>query len=584
MANEIAQWLEGLGLGQYAQTFADNDVDFEVLPDLTDDELRELGLSLGHRKKLLRAVESRNEQSVAPDTTTTRPTHETPSREAERRQLTVLFCDLVGSTALSSRLDPEDMRDVLGAYQNACAGVIARYDGFVAKFMGDGVYAYFGYPRAHEDDAERAINAGLGIVEAVGALDHDLQVRIGVATGTVAVGDIVGEGASEEANVVGEAPNLAARLQEIAAPDTVVIGEATRALVGELFETEDLGARDLKGFAVPVSAWAVLRAHQSKTRFEATRGANLSRMVGREEEMVALMRRWERSKSGEGQVVLISGEPGIGKSRLVHEFRNRITDETSFVRTFQCSPQHSASALFPFIEIANQAIGLLPDDSAETKLDKLEAWICSANQSPEELAPVYGPAYGIDTTARYPPLDVSPERNKQLLMEALTDRLTKASEFHSGCLLTYEDAHWIDATSLDYLDLQVGQILNLAAIQVRAEGISQRVRPDEIETAAFPGYEGRGQIKQQSQQPARPQGGHPRREHGDEHGQAGHEAGRNPAECMQHQHRAETEFRCNDEKRNTHECRPPHESSSSAPTPASVVSSSSSFNVTLDNS
>ena len=466
MANDIAHWLDGHGLGQYAQAFADNDVDFEVLPDLTDDELRELGLSLGHRKKLLRAIENRNEQSVAPETTTRQATHEAHPREAERRQLTVLFCDLVGSTALASRLDPEDMREVLRSYQDACAGVVKRHEGFVAKYMGDGVLVYFGYPTAHEDDAERAINAGLGIVEAVGGLAHDLQVRIGVATGTVAVGDIIGEGSSEEAAIVGEAPNLAARLQEIAEPDTVVIGEATRALVGDLFEAEDLGARDFKGFSDKLGAWAVLRPHAAKSRFEATRGAGLSTLVGRDEEMAALMRRWERSKTGDGQVVLLSGEPGIGKSRLIHEFRNRVADGISNARSFECSPQHSASTLFPFIEQTRGSIGLSPDDSDAQKLDKLEAWLRKVNQSPEELAPVFGPAYGIDTTERYPRLDVSPERYKRLLMDAFGDRMKKVSESHHGFLLTYEDAHWMDPTSLEYLDAYIDLARGLALMMI----------------------------------------------------------------------------------------------------------------------
>ncbi len=253
MADDIAQWLEGLGLGQYAQVFADHEIELTDIPFLIEDDLKELGLPIGPRRRLQAAImaldgdgagaiESDSEPATAPSIAI--------SPEAERRQLTVLFCDLVGSTALSSQLDLEDMRNVLSAYQEACAGVIDRYEGYVAKFMGDGVYAYFGYPTAHEDDAERAINAGLGIVEAVGGLEHDLQVRIGVATGTVAVGDIVGEGASEEANVVGEAPNLAGRLQEIAGPNTVVIGESTQRLASGLFETADLGKRELKGFAV----------------------------------------------------------------------------------------------------------------------------------------------------------------------------------------------------------------------------------------------------------------------------------------------------------------------------------------------
>ncbi len=229
MADDIAQWLEGLGLGQYATAIADNGVDFDILPRLSDDELKELGFGLGDRHRLKAAIEALDGDSSVETAAVERP-HETTPPEAERRQLTVMFCDLVGSTALSARLDPEDMRDVIRSYQDACAGVVTRYEGFVAKYMGDGVLVYFGYPTAHEDDAERALNAGLGIVEAVGDLEGDLQVRIGIATGMVVVGDIVGEGVSREAAIIGETPNLAARLQEIAGPNTVVIAETTHGL------------------------------------------------------------------------------------------------------------------------------------------------------------------------------------------------------------------------------------------------------------------------------------------------------------------------------------------------------------------
>ena len=266
MAEDIAQWLDRLGLGQYEQAFAENDIDLRALPHLSDDDLKELGLSLGHRRILQGALSAQNESRQPATTNIPQDTTETSAfQAAERRQLTVLFCDLVGSTELSANLDPEDMRELLRAYQEACSSVIARYEGFVAKFMGDGVYAYFGYPIAHEDDAERAITAGLGIVEAVAGLEHKLAVRIGVATGNVAVGDLIGEGASEEANVVGEAPNLAARLQAIAEPNTVVIGEATHTLAGGMFETQDLGKQTFKGFDNPVPSWSIIGQRQSES-------------------------------------------------------------------------------------------------------------------------------------------------------------------------------------------------------------------------------------------------------------------------------------------------------------------------------
>ena len=348
MADDIAQWLEGLGLGQYAQVFADNDVRLDVLKDLTDADLRELGVSLGDRRRILRAITDMTEGSSAdPPTDTTSESLHSP--EAERRQLTVMFCDLVGSTALSSQLDPEDMRDVIRAYQDACAGVVTRYEGFIAKYMGDGVLVYFGYPTAHEDDAEHAINAGLGIVEAVAALERDLAVHIGIATGTVVVGDIVGEGASREAAITGDTPNLAARLQETTAPDTVVIAETTHALAGAMFDLEDLGNHDLKGFDEPVRVWSVSGARRTESRFDATRADRLTEIIGRDEELEMLLRRWRRAKAGEGQVALISGEPGIGKSRLVRELQDRIADEPHYRLRHQCSPYHTNSALYPVI-------------------------------------------------------------------------------------------------------------------------------------------------------------------------------------------------------------------------------------------
>ncbi len=264
-----------------------------------------------------------------------------PASEAERRQLTVMFCDMVGSTAMSTDLDPEDMRDVIRSYQGACAGVVTRYEGFVAKYMGDAVLVYFGYPTAHEDDAERAINTGLGIVAAVNELEHDLAVRIGIATGMVVVGDIVGEGASQEAAITGETPNLAARLQEIAEPNAVVIAETTRTLAGGMFELNDLGGHDFKGFSETVWVWSVSGARTAESRFDATRAKDLTELIGRDEEMEILLRRWQRAKVGEGQVVLISGEPGIGKSRLARELQDRIAGEPHYRLRHQCSPYHA---------------------------------------------------------------------------------------------------------------------------------------------------------------------------------------------------------------------------------------------------
>jgi class 3 adenylate cyclase len=326
---QIADWRKKLGMSEYAQRFAENDIDMAVLPDLTDQHLKDLGVSLGHRLKMLRAIRDLTGASVAV-TASSAPVETVPTRrdEAERRQLTVMFCDLVGSTALSARLDPEDLRGIIGAYHRCCTEWIERNGGFIAKYMGDGVLAYFGYPRAHEHDAERAVHAGLGLVEAVPKLatsaDSPLQVRVGMATGLVVVGDLIGAGAAQEQAVVGETPNLAARLQALAEPGAVVIASSTRRLTGGLFDYRDLGSVPLKGFAENVPAWQVLRVGTVESRFEALRATTTS-LVGRDEEIELLLRRWEQAKTGDGQVVLISGEPGIGKSRIAQTVVERLS-------------------------------------------------------------------------------------------------------------------------------------------------------------------------------------------------------------------------------------------------------------------
>jgi len=310
---DIDGWLHGIGLEEYAQTFRDNAIDADVLCDLTDEHLRELGLPLGARLKLLRAVAalSTGQTPVSPEITTP-----APRTDAERRQVTVMFSDLVGSTALSARMDPEDLREVITAYQKCVAETVGRFGGFVAKYMGDGVLIYFGYPQAHEDDAERAVRGGLELIAAVGDLKTHapLQTRVGMATGLVVVGDLIGSGSAQEQAVVGKTPNLAARLQGMAEPDMVVIAEGTRNLLGNLFDFKDLGAKDLKGIAGPVRVFAVLRASSAEGRFEAMHATGLTDLVGREEEFDLLLRRWSKAKTGEGQVVLLSGEAGIGST------------------------------------------------------------------------------------------------------------------------------------------------------------------------------------------------------------------------------------------------------------------------------
>src|ERR1700726_3040894 len=326
---QIGDWLKKLGMSEYAERFEENRIDPSVLPDLTDQDLERLGVLLGDRRKMARASrELAGHAPLAPHFPAV--TEARQQDAAERRQLTVMFCALVGSTTLSARLDPEDLREIIGAYQRCCAVQIELSGGFVAKYMGDGVLAYFGYPQAHEHDAERAVRAGLALVEAVPKLTTaggvPLQVRVGIATGLVVVGDLIGAGAAQEQAVVGETPNLAARLQALAEPGAVVISSSTRRLTGGLFEYRDLGTVTLKGFAENVPAWQALGASGAESRFEAMH-ATTTPLVGRGEEIDLLLRRWEQAKGGDGCVVLISGEPGIGKSRIAQSILERLSGE-----------------------------------------------------------------------------------------------------------------------------------------------------------------------------------------------------------------------------------------------------------------
>jgi class 3 adenylate cyclase len=358
---DIGTWLHGLGLQQYEQAFRDNAIDAAILPELTADDLKDLGVSLvGHRRRLLAAI-SALRSGVAPDSVAAAPI-------VERRQLTVMFCDLVGSTALSVRRDPEDLRDLIGAYHHAVAEVVKRFEGFVARYMGDGILIYFGYPRAHEDDAERAARCALAVVEAVSSLKlaDELQARIGIATGMVVVG-----GGAPDHDVVGETPNLAARLQSLAEPNAVLIDENTRRLIGGLFEYRDLGAVEARGFAGTVSAWQVLRPSTVVSRFEALRASSPSPLVGRSEELQFLLRRWERTKKADGQVVLLSGEPGIGKSRMTAALAARLVEEPHYHLRYFCAPHHQGTALYPVITQLEHAASFARDDPPAAKLEKL---------------------------------------------------------------------------------------------------------------------------------------------------------------------------------------------------------------------
>ncbi|OAE99847.1 hypothetical protein AYJ54_32355 [Bradyrhizobium centrolobii] len=457
---QIADWLNILGLGQYAQRFAENDIDPSVLRDLTDYDLEKLGVSLGHRKKMLRAIAELAETGPRPV--------RTPWTAAERRQLSVMFADLVGSTALSTRLDAEDLREIIGKYHRCCAEQIEKSGGFVARYMGDGVLAYFGYPRADEDDAERAVCAGLALVAAVAGLDVGpsarLRVRVGIATGLVIVGDLIGDGASQEHGVVGETPNLASRLQALAEPDTMVIDGSTRRLVGGLFEYFALGSVSITGFSDPVPVWRVIGANAVDSRFEALRIARTP-LLGRDEEIELLMRRWQQIKRGDGSVVLISGEPGIGKSRLAETVLERLSDDPHIRLRRFCSPHHQDSALFPTISQLERAAGFRRDDTDRQRLDKLEALLAESDADLSEAVPLIADLLSVPIGNGYPPLSLTPQKRKEKTLGVLLAQLEGLAA-RRPVLMVFEDVHWIDPTSLDLLDRIVDRVATLRVLLI----------------------------------------------------------------------------------------------------------------------
>ena len=469
---DIVVWLRSLGLGKYEAAFRDNEIDETVLPNLTAEDLKDLGVSIvGHRRKILDAITALRADAVskAPSADVA-PAKITPSAHpedrAERRQVTVMFSDLVGSTALSARMDPEDLREVINGYQKSVAETVGRFGGFVAKYMGDGVLVYFGYPQAHEDDAERAVRAGLELVAAVGGLETHapLQTRVGIATGLVIVGDLIGSGASQEQAIVGETPNLAARLQGVAVPNMVVIADSTRRLLGRLFELEDLGAQDLKGIAAPVRAWAALRPSSVESCFEALHAGGLTELVGREEELELLLRRWSKAKTGEGQVVLLSGEPGIGKSRLTAALLECAASEPHTRLRYFCSPQHTDSALYPINSQMERAAGFGQDDTAQARLDKLDA-LLEQSFTPRQDAALLSEMLSLPNDGRYPTLELAPQQRRQKTLEALTAQL-EALARGKPVLMIFEDVHWIDPTSLEVLGRTVDRLRTLGVLLI----------------------------------------------------------------------------------------------------------------------
>ena len=455
---DVRKWLCGLGLEQYADLFAENRIGADVLPELTEADLKDLDIPLGDRKRLLRAAASLPailEQGAGP----------VQPAGAERRHLTVMFCDLVGSTALSTRLDPEELRDVLRAYQEVCAEAVGRFDGHIAKYIGDGLLVYFGYPRAHEDDPRRAVKAGLVIVDRIASLnrsladrlDTELATRIGIDTGLVVVGEMGGGETREADAIVGETPNIAARLQDLAAPNTVAISDATRQLVEGLFEFDALGAKRLKGVSHDTPVFGVVgeRAIQSRLDLAADRG--LTPLVGRDEEIALLMKRWQQAQDGDSQVVLLSSEAGVGKSRVVRAFRERLQDDAHNRILYYCSAYHRNSAFYPASDQAERALRFERDDSVEAKLDKLEAVLEQLELPAETFGPPMASLLSLQAGGRYQTSQQNPQQLKEQIMEAAIS-MFDAMTAQAPVLMVVEDAHWIDPSTIELLSLAIDRL------------------------------------------------------------------------------------------------------------------------------
>ena len=448
---QIADWLQNLGMSEYTRRFVENDIDISVLSHLTDQDLKELGVSLGHRRKILAAIAELAPGAVPPSP----PSAATESKlqeVAERRQVTVMFSDLVGSTILSARMDPEDLREVIADYHRCVAEIVRSSEGFVAQYLGDGVLVYFGYPQAHEDDVERAVRAGLDLIGAVSSLKTraPLQARVGIATGIVVVGDRRG--------IVGETPNLAARLQGIAEPNRVVIAESTRKLLGNLFELDDLGSKDLKGFTEPVRIWTALRASSMENRFEALHAGVLTALVGREEESELLRKRWARAKVGDGQVVFLSGEAGIGKSRLTAALLENLAGERQTRLRYFCSPRHTDSALYPIMLQLERAAGFARGDTTDEKLAKLREPTAPSGANDFDLL-----AELLSLPNSAADLRLSPQRKREALFEVLLRQLEGLAR-RGPVLAVFEDVHWIDPTSRELLDLMIDRIRRMPVL------------------------------------------------------------------------------------------------------------------------
>ena len=454
MVRDIAEWLEKLKLGQYAKAFADNDVDQDLLFELSDEDLVKLGItSLGHRKRLFKEIAAlRSNAPLARSLELAEPPAPRPysDTDAERRQLTVMFCDLVGSTELSGQLDPEDLREVLRRYQNAVTEAVSRYGGHVGQYLGDGVLVYFGWPHAYEDQAERAVWAGLDAIANVRNVtledNEHLNARVGIASGPVVIGHFVDYTGQDISAVTGRTPNLAARLQALAEPGQVVTDAHTRRLVGTTFRLDACGDRALKGFPRPVSVWQVLGRGQAESRFAASHSGSLSRFIGRKGELRQLATHWSLAKKAKGQVVLLSGEAGIGKSRMAQAFWDSIADEECLRLSCQCSPLHTNSAFYPVIQLLERLAEFGTEDDVESRLDKLEGLLGRASMPISSEAPLIATLLSLPIAGRYGALELSPQQIRDRTIELLVTLLTNLGQDRPVVFLL-EDAHWIDPTT-----------------------------------------------------------------------------------------------------------------------------------------
>ena len=478
----ITEWLTSLNLAQYSISFEQNDINLALLSQLTSDDLKEIGvLSVGHRRVLLEAIKTLSKNNDILDEGTILNNALTPSKviEAEHRQITIMFCDLVDSTGLSQRLDAEALRDVLRAYQEAVTGAVVRFEGHVAKYLGDGILVYFGWPTAFEDQADRAIRAGLSAIGAVAELTCDinqkLSSRVGIATGQVVIGDLVGESGRDTEAVTGETPNLAARLQDLADSNQIVIDANTVRLIGTAFELENIGKHRLKGFSMPVSVWSVSGENEITSRFKMTRPLSLVPLVGREHELGLLLDRWSLTKGREGQTVELCGEAGIGKSRLIQALFDSISDSPKYWLHYQCSPHHINSAYFPIIQRLEGAARFTHSDTIETRLDKLESLLSHLGQDVEIYAPIFAALMSLSGDKRYGKLDLTPEQLRLRISEALMNQVLSLVN-DRPILIVFEDTHWIDPTTREFLE-QLSSCISDTAVLILSTYRTSNSRP-----------------------------------------------------------------------------------------------------------